>query len=120
MDSTSNVCSLNEIADLLVENLTQSGGLADLGNATLETIEREVLEHVDRVTRDALSQLLDRQARQAEPPCTCPRCGKPLSEKPAEGCSLQSQRGMIHFKREVFRCEACRLDFFPSVQNSGL
>jgi len=120
MDSASDVRSLGAIVELLVESLTRTGKLADLGSVTLETMEREVLAHVDQVTRDALSRLLAQQARQVEAPRKCPRCDKPLSEKPPEGCSLQSQRGMIHFQREVFRCEACRLDFFPSVQSSGL
>jgi hypothetical protein len=43
-----------------------------------------------------------------------------LSAKPAQGRSMQSRRGRIHFQCDVFRCEACRLDFFPSVQNTGL
>lgn len=120
MDSTSECSSLDEIADLLVENLPRSGKLADLGNADLETIESEVLESMDGVTRDALSKLLQRQGRQAEPPQACPRCGQRLSAKPAQGRSLQSRRGRIRFKCDVFRCEACRLDFFPSVQSSGL
>jgi hypothetical protein len=33
---------------------------------------------------------------------------------------LQSQRGQVHFQTQVVHCEACRLDFFPSVQNSGM
>lgn len=58
MDSTSEIRTLDEIADMLVENLTRSGKLADLGNANLETIENEVLENMDDVTRDAISKLL--------------------------------------------------------------
>lgn len=120
MDSTSEIHSRDEIADLLVEHLTQSGKLADLGNADLETIESEVLASMDDVTRNTISKLLLRQGKQAEPPRTCPRCGRPLSAKPAQGRSMQSRRGRIHFKCDVFRCEACRLDFFPSVQNTGM
>jgi uncharacterized protein with PIN domain len=120
MDSTSETRSLDEIADLLVEFLTRSGKLADLRNADLETIEDEVLENMDDVTRDAISKLLHRQRRQTEPPQSCPQCGQPLSAKPAQGRSMQSRRGRIHFQCDVFRCEACRLDFFPSVQNTGL
>jgi hypothetical protein len=43
-----------------------------------------------------------------------------LSAEPAQGRSMQSRRGRIHFQCDVFRCKACRLDFFPSVQNSGV
>jgi hypothetical protein len=120
MDSTSEVRSRDEIAELLVECLTRSGKLADLSHADLETMEDEVLQTVDRITRDAISKLLQRQRRQTEPPQTCPRCNQPLSAKPAQGRSLQSRRGRIHFQCDVFRCEACRLDFFPSVQDSGV
>jgi hypothetical protein len=33
---------------------------------------------------------------------------------------MQSRRGNVHFKTDVVHCEACRLDFFPSVQNTRL
>lgn len=120
MDSTSEIRSWDEIADLVVEMLARSGKLADLENADLETIEDEVLARMDDVTRDAISKLLDRQRQQTEPPQACPRCRQALRAKPAQGRSMQSRRGRIHFKCDVFRCEACRLDFFPSVQDSGL
>jgi hypothetical protein len=120
MDSTLEPRSLDEIADILVESLTRSGKLVDLANADLETIEDEVIQRIDDVTRDAISKVLQRQRRQTEPPRTCPRCGQPLSAKPAQGRSMQSRRGRIHFRCDVFRCEACRLDFFPSVQDSGV
>lgn len=120
MDSTLEPRSLDEIADILVESLTRSGKLADLTNADLETIEDEVIKSMDDVTRDAISKVLQRQRRQTEPPQACPGCGQPLSVKPAQGRSMQSRRGRIHFQCDVFRCEACRLDFFPSVQDSGV
>ena len=120
MDSTSEVRSLDEIAELLVETMTRSGKLADLGSADLETIEDEVLAKVDGVTRDAIGKLLARQRRQTEPPRQCPRCGQALRSKPPQGRLIQSRRGRIRFQCDVFRCEACRLDFFPSVQDSGL
>jgi uncharacterized protein with PIN domain len=120
MDSTSNTGSLDDVADMVVEILVQSGKLADLENADLETIEEEVLASMDSATRDAISKLLLRQRRQTKPPQSCPQCGQPLSAKPAQGRSMQSTRGRIRFKCDVFRCEACRLDFFPSIQNSGL
>ena len=120
MDSTLETRSRDEIADMLVEMLTRSGKLADLEHADLETIEDEVLASMDDVTRGALSKLLHRQRQQTKAPHACLRCGQTLSPKPAQGRSLQSRRGRIHFKCDVFRCEACRLDFFPAVQNTGL
>ena len=120
MDSAADVRSLDEVADLLLECVSQSGSLAGLENATLDAIESETLEKIDQITQSVLSNLLRRQAELTEAPAACPKCGKPLKEKPAQGRSLQSRRGMIHFKCDVFRCEACRLDFFPSVQNPRL
>ncbi|HEX7377304.1 MAG TPA: hypothetical protein VF278_09340 [Pirellulales bacterium] len=60
MDSTSDIDYRDEIADLLVERLTRSGKLADLGNAGLETIEEEVLASMVDVTRDTISKLFER------------------------------------------------------------
>ncbi len=120
MESASPTVLLDRIADLVVEKLTQSGALANLGSASLDEIERETIINLDQITREVISQLLGRQARLVEPPTQCPQCGGEVGSKPAQGRSLQSQRGRVHFKTEVVRCEACRLDFFPSVQNSGL
>ena len=52
MDSTSERRSPDEIVDMVVETLTRSGKLIDLENADLETIENEVLERMDAVTRE--------------------------------------------------------------------
>ena len=120
MDSTSKRVARDEIADLVVDWLTRSGKLSELATADLETIEDEVLENMDAVTRSAISKLLEQQRRQAETPQACPQCSRLLSAKPAQGRVLQSRRGNIHFQCDVFHCPACRRDFFPSVQNTGL
>ena len=120
MESASRTISLNQIADLVVEKLTESGTLADLGSADLEAIEEETILSVDQITQDVISKLLGKQAQIIEPPKQCPRCGGEVGDKPAQARSLQSRRGNVHFKTEVVRCEACRLDFFPSVQNTRL
>ncbi len=120
MDSTSKRLARDEVADLLVEWLTRSGKLAELATADLETIEEEVLENIDAVTRSAISKLLERQRAQTEAPQACPQCGQALSAKPAQGRTMQCRRGSIRFQCDVFHCSACRRDFFPSVQNTGL
>ena len=120
MDSTKRKLSKDEIGDAVVKMLTESGQLADLGNADLDAIENEVIDSVDAITRDVISKLLGQQSDQTEPPKCCPKCGGALCEKPSQGRSMQSRRGRVHFKCDVFRCEACRLDFFPSVQNTRL
>ncbi len=121
MDSASQIFSVDQIADLVVERLMEKNGtLANLGTATLEAIEERTLESVDQITRDVISKLLGKQAQLVEVPVLCPTCGDKLCSKPPQGRSLQSRRGSLHFKTEVAHCEACRLDFFPSVQSSGV
>jgi uncharacterized protein with PIN domain len=120
MESADQTVSLERIADLVVERLTQSGALAGLESASLDEIEGATIVHLDQITREVITQLLGKQARLIEPPQRCPQCGGEVGPKPAQTRSLQSQRGQVHFQTEVVHCEACRLDFFPSVQNSGM
>jgi uncharacterized protein with PIN domain len=119
MDSATKTFSVDQIADLVVERLMEkNGSLANLGTASLEVIEEQTLASVDQITRDVISKLLGKQAQLVEVPEICPTCGGKLCLKPSQGRSLQSRRGSVHFKTEVAHCEACRLDFFPSVQSA--
>lgn len=120
MESADNTASIEQIASLVVVKLTRGGKLADLANADLMTIEEETLDQVDQVTRAVINELLGKQADTAPPPTTCPKCGGKLCDKPPQARSLQSKRGRVHFKTDVYRCEACRLDFFPSDENPSL
>jgi hypothetical protein len=63
MDSAGQTISLDQISDLVVEKLTQSGTLAKLGSANLEAIEEETILSVDQITRDVISKLLGKQAQ---------------------------------------------------------
>jgi hypothetical protein len=120
MESADATVSLERIAELVVEKLTRSGALAQLGSATLDEIEGKTIVQLDQITREVISQLLGKQAQLIGAPQRCPRCGGEVGPKPLQKCSLQSQRGPVEFQTEVVHCEACRLDFFPSVPNSGL
>ena len=120
MDSAESTPSIEQIASLVLEKLTQGGKLADLADADLMTIEEETIGQVDQVTRAVLNQLLGQQSEASSPPTACPKCGGKLCDKPPQGRSMQSKRGRVHFKTDVFRCEACRLDFFPSDENASL
>lgn len=120
MDSADRTVSIDQIADLVVEKLMESGRLADLATADLESIEEETIFGVDQITRNVISKLLGKQAAVIELPTHCPKCGGQVSAKPTQGRCLQSRRGKVAFKTEVVRCEACRLDFFPSVQSPRL
>ena len=82
MDSTSKRVARDEIADQVVAWLTQSSKLSELATADLETIEDEVVENVDAITRSAISKLLEQQRRQTNTPQACPQCGGHLSVKP--------------------------------------
>lgn len=121
MDSACQTFSVDQIADVVVARLMEkNGSLANLGSQSLEAIEERTLESVDQLTRDVISKLLGKQAQLVEIPPNCPRCGAKLCPKPSQGRSLESRRGSVHFKTNVAHCEACRLDFFPSVQSSRL
>lgn len=120
MDSASNALTLEQIANLVVEKLTSTGKLTDLANANLLTIEQQVIDQVDLITRAVICELLARQAKNADSPTACPRCHGQMNEKNPQNRSLQSRRGRVHFKTDVFHCEACRLDFFPSAQNAAV
>jgi len=112
--------SAQEIADLVVARLVNEGGLANLAGANLMTIEEQTIEEVDRVTRLVMSGLLTKQCHEAEPVTACPRCDKQLIPKKPQHRALQSRRGQVDFKTDVFHCEACRLDFFPSDENTSV
>lgn len=118
MDSATNSPTIEQIASLVVEKLTASGKLADLANANLLTIEEETIDQVDAVTRSVVSQLLAMQSKQTTKVTNCPKCGCQMTPKKPQGRTLQSRRGKVSFKTDVFRCEACRLDFFPSNANT--
>lgn len=120
MESAPTTPTAQEIADLVVQRLLDSGQLPDLANANLMTIEEQTIEQVDQVTRLVMSELLAKQSEQAPPPSACPQCGSAMKDKPSQHRSLQSRRGKVNFKTEVFHCEACRLDFFPSDENTAV
>ena len=118
MDSAGKTISLDQIADLVVERLLEKSSLANLGNATFESIEDQTLMSVDQITRDVISKLLGKQAELVEVPSHCPKCGSEMCGRPSQARLLETRRGQVHFKTDVARCEACRLDFFPSVQSA--
>ena len=119
MDSAGQTISLDQIVDLVVERLMEkNGSLANLGNASLEAIEDQTLASVDQITREVISKLLGKQAQLVQAPKQCPKCRGQLCGKPSQGRALESRRGSVNFKTNVAHCEACRLDFFPSVQST--
>lgn len=120
MDRAPTTPTAEEIASLVVERLVLDGGLEDLANANLMTIEDRTIEQVDRVTRLVMDELLAKQGQQAPAVTACPKCGGAMHDKPAQHRSLQSRRGKVNFKTKVLHCEACRLDFFPSDENSSV
>lgn len=120
MDRAPTATTAEEIAGLVVERLIQDGGLEDLANANLMTIENRTIDEVDRVTRLVMDELLAKQAQQAPAVTSCPKCGGLMSDKPAQHRALQSRRGKVNFETDVLHCEACRLDFFPSDENPSV
>ena len=117
MESAPNQPTAEEIADLVVKRLVEGGGIPDLANANLMTIEEQTIKEVDRVTQIVMSELLAQQSQEAKPVTACPKCGKEMTPQKAQHRALQSRRGPVKFKTDVSHCEACRLDFFPSDEN---
>lgn len=120
MESAPNQPTAEDIADLVVKRLVEGGGIPDLANANLMTIEEQTIKEVDRVTQIVMSELLAQQSQEAQPVTACPKCGKEMTPKKAQHRSLQSRRGPVKFKTDVSHCEACRLDFFPSDENAAV
>ena len=120
MESAPTRPTAEQIADLVIQRLREGGGIPNLANASLLTIEEQTIEEIDRVTQIVLSELLSQQSQEAEPVTDCPKCGKPMTPKKAQHRSLQSRRGQVKFKTDVSHCEACRLDFFPSNENAAV
>ena len=120
MDSATKTMSVDEISDAVVERLLLSGELSNLAQASFDSIEQESISLVDRVTRETISKLLGMQSEQTKSSETCPKCGGLVHQKADQGRSMHSRRGKVQLKTSVFRCEACRLDFFPSVQSARM
>lgn len=120
MESAPNRPTAEEIAGLVVKRLVEGGGIPDLANANLMTIEQQTIKEVDRVTQIVMAELLAQQSQEAKPVTACPKCGKVMTPKKAQHRSLQSRRGPVKFKTDVSHCEACRLDFFPSDENTAV
>ena len=120
MESATKTIGVDEISDAVVEMLLLSGEMGPLAEASLDSIEQGSISLVDRVTRETISKLLGIQSEQTKTSETCPKCGGPVHPKDDQGRSMHSRRGKVQFKTSVFRCEACRLDFFPSVQSTRM
>jgi len=120
MESAQTNPTAEEIASLVVKRLVEDGNLNDLANANMMMIEEQTIAQVDQVTRLVMDELLAKQGEQADTASICPKCGKAMKLRPRQHRSLQSRRGQLNFKTDVFHCEACRLDFFPSDENTSV
>ncbi|MEM6780190.1 MAG: hypothetical protein AAF670_21235, partial [Planctomycetota bacterium] len=76
MESAANRPTAEEIAGLVVQRLIDGGGIPDLANANLMTIEERTIEEVDRVTQIVMSELLAQQSQEAQPVTVCHIWGK--------------------------------------------
>lgn len=118
MELTTGVMNSSEIADLVGKKLLEMGAIGKLSAASMDTIESESISLMDDVTRNVISKVLTLQSSETNPAQRCPKCGSECCPKPAQPRLLETRRGKVNFKTDVFRCEACRLDFFPSVRST--
>lgn len=84
-------------------------------------------QRADEVGKDLICWLLQQHANAdplAQPDAQrlapgCPNCGKPglrhnPPEQPLSTRALVTRNGVVHLKRERFRCLACRIIFFSA------
>jgi len=72
-----------------MRRLIRGGGIEDLANASLLTIEKKAFEEVDHVTRLVMSELLATQSQKAIAVTQCPKCGREMNPKKAQHRSLR-------------------------------
>lgn len=120
MELTTGSVSSDQIADIVVRKLLEMGAIGKLATATMDTIETESISLMDEVTRNVMAKVLALQSSETQASQQCPKCGSRCCDKPPQGKLLETRRGKVNFQTSVFRCEACRLDFFPSVRSFGV
>lgn len=107
-----------EVSQALLEELTD-GGRRDLSQVRLSQMETEVYQLADRISARLLRGMLEDQAELADAE-SCPCCGSPLEDRPANNDHLQLQRCEVGWAKPVKRCQKCRRDFFPSGDHDGM
>lgn len=111
---------VRRVGRMLLDELT-GGGKRDLSGLRLDDLEAEVFGLADRVSQDVAEGLLRGQAQQtSQKKMVCPCCDGELVSQPARRRTLQMRRGLAEWEEPVWRCPACRRDFFPSVRGDGL
>ena len=107
------------VVAMLVQELTQGGG-RDLATMRLNDLEREVFGLADRVSLRVAEALLQAQANGLNRQARCPCCHGELVKKRPRKKKLLLRRGEAQWEEPVWRCLACRRDFFPSGSGDGL
>jgi hypothetical protein len=106
-----------QVSQRLLDELT-SAGTRDLTEMRLSDLEREVYELSDRISQRVLRGVLEDQAQQVEAQL-CPRCQRPLEDRPPKERAIQTARCEVQWSQPVQHCSRCRCDFFPSGGGDG-
>lgn len=107
-----------QVSQELLDELTDHG-TRDFSEVRLSQMEDEVYQLADRISERLLRGMLEDQADQADAQ-SCPWCHAPLQERPADREPIKLQRCEVSWDKPVKRCEQCRRDFFPSVDDDGM
>jgi uncharacterized protein with PIN domain len=111
---------VRRVSAMLLDELTD-GGKRDLSTMRLGDLENEVFGLADQISKGVAERLLQGQAEQtSQKKRVCACCQGELVPKPARQRTLQLRRGEARWAEPVWRCPACRRDFFPSVRGDGV
>jgi len=96
-----------------------SGGLP--WGTSFEQLEELACSVADRLACEVLTAAVQRQAQNQLPNDlrTCPCCGGPVEDKPAQTRTLHTSRGDIAWQQPQAYCPRCRRAFSPSGQEPG-
>jgi hypothetical protein len=82
--------------------------------ATLSEIETELLKVRRRVSEQMGAALIETQpSRRPKEKPTCPTCGKRMRFKDGVTTEVQSQVGVIRYRRGYYYCPRCHAGLFP-------
>ncbi len=87
--------------------------------ATLSDIETELLKARQQASEQMGAALIEAQpSRRPQEQPTCPTCGKRMRFKDGVETDVQSQVGVIRYRRGYYYCPHCHRGLFPPGSNA--
>jgi hypothetical protein len=83
-------------------------------DATLSDVEAELLKVRQRVSEQMGAALLEAHpSRRPQEKPACPECGRRMRFKDGQETSVQTQVGVIRYRRGYYYCPRCHSGLFP-------